>query len=228
MSASSSTGASSSAPAIANARCARLAREQRARGEQHRHDGARLRQRAGEREERRHHRAAPSRRSVPHAGAQATPPRDPLACGGMRSRRSPLAALPLLLALLALAFGGCGSGGTDRRRRQRSRAGDVDAAPASRPPRSTRATRRSAACTARASSAEKDARQTDRLDIMPAASGAYVEFAATPAGGAGTPDPQRGARRRGDRPAPAHRRPTSTDDQLRAIETCLQAQGSRY
>ena len=52
MSASSSTGASSSAPSHRERPLARLARDQRAGGEQHRHDGAGLRQRPGEREER--------------------------------------------------------------------------------------------------------------------------------------------------------------------------------
>ena len=94
------------------------------------------------------------------------------------------------------------------------------------PPRSTRATRRSAACT-KGIEAEKDARQTDRLDVLPAASGAYVEFAATPA-------EAQGRQIRNEAPGAEVIGPhlltvgRLSDDQLRAIETCLQAQGSRY
>ena len=54
--------------------------------------------------------------------------------------------------------------------------------------------------------AEKDARQTDRLDVLPAEQRRLRRVRRDARGGAGPPDPQRGARRRGDRPAPAHRR----------------------
>ena len=73
----------------------------------------------------------------------------------------------------------------------------------------------------------KDARQTDRLDILPAASGAYVEFAATPA-------EAQGRQIRNEAPGAEVIGPhlltvgRLSDDELRAIETCLQAQGSRY
>jgi hypothetical protein len=75
--------------------------------------------------------------------------------------------------------------------------------------------------------AEKDAEQTDRLNILPATSGAHVEFAAT------APEAQ-GRQLRNEAPGAEVIGPhlltvgDLSDDDLRAIETCLQAQGSRY
>jgi hypothetical protein len=75
--------------------------------------------------------------------------------------------------------------------------------------------------------AEKDAEQTARLNILPATSGAYVEFAATAA-------EAQGRQIRNEAPGAEVIGPhlftvgRLSDDQLRAIETCLQAQGSRY
>jgi hypothetical protein len=144
----------------------------------------------------------------------------------MRSRRSPLAALSLLLALVALAAAGCGSGGTtvgggnEPAARGSTPAG---AQPAAFDPRDA-----PLGCLAsKGIASEKDARQTDRLDVMPAAAGAYVEFAATPAEAQGRQirNEAPGAEVIGPHLLTVGRLP---DDELRAIETCLQAQGSRY
>lgn len=141
----------------------------------------------------------------------------------MRSRRSPLAALSLLLALFAL---GCGSGGTtvgggnEPAARGSTPAG---AQPAAFDPRDAPL----GCLAAKGIESVKDARQTDRLDVMPAASGAYVEFAATPA-------EAQGRQIRNEAPGAEVIGPhlltvgRLSDDELRAIETCLQAQGSRY
>jgi hypothetical protein len=75
--------------------------------------------------------------------------------------------------------------------------------------------------------AVKDAQQTDRLDILPASSGASVQFAATAA-------EAQGIQLRNEAPGAEVIGPhlltvgTLSDDELRAIESCLQAQGSRY
>jgi len=134
-----------------------------------------------------------------------------------------LAALPLLLALLAA---GCGSGGT-------TVGGGNQAAPATSTPAGVQAAAfdpRDAPLGCLASKgiqSQKDARQTDRLDILPASSGAYVEFAATPA-------EAQGRQLRNEAPGAEIIGPHLltvghlTDDQLKSIETCLQAQGSRY
>ena len=134
-----------------------------------------------------------------------------------------MAALPLLLALLAA---GCGSGGT-------TVGGGNQAAPATSTPAGVQAAAfdpRDAPLGCLASKgiqSQKDARQTDRLDILPASSGAYVEFAATPA-------EAQGRQLRNEAPGAEIIGPHLltvghlTDDQLKSIETCLQAQGSRY
>lgn len=144
----------------------------------------------------------------------------------MRSRRSPLAALTLLCALLAFAAAGCGSGGT-------TVGGGNDAAPATSTPAGVQAAAfdpRDAplgCLAAKGIRAEKDARQTDRLDVMPPSSGAYVQFASTPA-------EAQGRQLRNEAPGAEVIGPHLLtvgqlgDDELRAIETCLQAQGSRY
>ncbi|MBS1869638.1 MAG: hypothetical protein JSS99_08245 [Actinobacteria bacterium] len=144
----------------------------------------------------------------------------------MRSRRSPLAALPLPLALLALAAAGCGSGGT-------TVGGGNDAMPAASTPAGVQAAAfdpRDAplgCLAAKGIRAQKDARATDRLDVLPPASGAYVQFAATPA-------EAQGRQLRNQAPGAEVIGPHLLtvgrlgDRELRAIETCLQAQGSRY
>jgi hypothetical protein len=141
----------------------------------------------------------------------------------MRSRRLPLAASSLLIALLAL---GCGSGGT-------TVGGGNEAAPAASTPAGVQPAAfdpRDAPLGCLASKgirAVKDSRQTDRLDILPPSSGAYVEFAATPA-------EAQGRQLRNEAPGAEVIGPHLLtvgrlgDDELRAIETCLQAQGSRY
>lgn len=141
----------------------------------------------------------------------------------MRSRRSPLAALSLLLALLAL---GCGSDGTTVGGGNEPAGGEAipaGARPAAFDPRDEPL----GCLAAKGIEAEKDARQTDRLNILPAAGGAYVEFAATPA-------EAQGRQIRNEAPGAEVIGPhlltvgRLSDDELRAIETCLQAQGSRY
>ena len=141
----------------------------------------------------------------------------------MRSRRSPLAALALLLALFAL---GCGSGGT-------TVGGGNEAAPTTSTPAGVQAAAfdprdEPLGClAAKGIESEKDPRQTDRLNILPVADGAYVEFAATPA-------EAQGRQIRNEAPGAEVIGPhlltvgRLSDDQLKAIETCLQAQGSRY
>ncbi|MGN6190104.1 MAG: hypothetical protein ACTHOE_14510 [Conexibacter sp.] len=144
----------------------------------------------------------------------------------MRSRRPPAAAALLLATLLALAAVGCGSGGT-------TVGGGNDAAPSAATPRGVQAAAfdpRDAplgCLAAKGIRAEKDARQTDRLDVLPASGGAYVEFASTPA-------EAQGRQLRNEAPGAEVIGPHLLtvghlgDDELRAIETCLQAQGSRY
>jgi len=144
----------------------------------------------------------------------------------MRSRRSLPAALSLLLALLALAASGCGSGGTTVGGGNEPVGGESTPAgsrPAAFDPRDA-----PLGCLAsKGIEAEKDPEQTDRLVIVPATSGAYVEFAATPAEAQGRQirNEAPGAEVIGPHLLTVGRLP---DDQLRAIETCLQAQGSRY
>ncbi|HMJ01928.1 MAG TPA: hypothetical protein VK506_03245, partial [Conexibacter sp.] len=73
----------------------------------------------------------------------------------------------------------------------------------------------------------KDAKQTDRLDVMPATGGASIEFASTPAEAQGVQlrNGAPGAEVIGPHLLTVGR---LSDDELRSIETCLQAQGSRY
>jgi hypothetical protein len=138
----------------------------------------------------------------------------------MRSR--PLQALALLPVLLAI---GCGGGTTVGGGNEPAETGATPAGarPAAFDPRDE-----PLGCIERKGfQAEKDAEQTDRLDILPATSGAYVEFAATAA-------EAQGRQIRNEAPGAEVIGPhlftvgRLTDDQLRAIETCLQAQGSRY
>jgi hypothetical protein len=141
----------------------------------------------------------------------------------MRSRRSLPAAALLLLALFAF---GCGSGGTTVGGGNEPAGGGAipaGAQPAAFDPRDA-----PLGCLAsKGIQARKDARQTDRLDVLPPSSGAYVEFAATPA-------EAQGRQIRNEAPGAEVIGPhlltvgRLSDDQLRSIETCLQAQGSRY
>jgi hypothetical protein len=139
----------------------------------------------------------------------------------MRSRRVTLAAalLPVLLAI------GCGSGGTI--------VGGGNDAPAGATPAGAQAVAfdpRDAplgCILGKGVRAEKDAAQADRLDILPASAGAYVEFAATPA-------EAQGRQLRNEAPGAEVIGPhlltvgRLSDDELGAIESCLQAQGTRY
>jgi hypothetical protein len=144
----------------------------------------------------------------------------------MRSCRLPPAALSLPLALLVLAAVGCGSGGTTVGGGNEPAGGGAvpaGAQPAAFDPRDA-----PLGCLhGKGIESEKDARQTDRLDVLPATSGAYVEFAATPA-------EAQGRQIRNEAPGAEVIGPHLLtvgrlgDDELRAIETCLQAQGSRY
>lgn len=139
----------------------------------------------------------------------------------MRSR--PLQALALLPVLLAI---GCGGGGTIVGGGNEPATGGTaagNARPAAFDPRDA-----PLGCVqAKGFEAEKDPEQTDRLNVLPATSGAYVEFAATPA-------EAQGRQIRNEAPGAEVIGPhlftvgRLTDDELRAIETCLQAQGSRY
>ena len=144
----------------------------------------------------------------------------------MRSRRSPLAVLALSCALFALATSGCGCDGTTVGGGNDPAGGGAipaGARPAAFDPRDAPL----GCLRSKGIEAEKDARQTDRLDILPPSSGAYVEFAATPA-------EAQGRQLRNEAPGAEVIGPHLLtvgrlgDDELRAIETCLQAQGSRY
>lgn len=138
----------------------------------------------------------------------------------MRSR--PLLALVLLPVLLAIGCGdGTTVGGGNDPAGGSSAAGGAEVVafdPRDEP----------MACIAgKGLRAEKDPEQTDRLIILPATSGAYVEFAATPA-------EAQGRQLRNEAPGAEVIGPhlltvgDLSDDQLGMIETCLQAQGSRY
>lgn len=75
--------------------------------------------------------------------------------------------------------------------------------------------------------AEKDARQADRLDILPATSQAYIEFAATP------PEAQ-GRQLRNEAPGAEVIGPALltvgdlSEADLAKVEACLEARGTRY
>lgn len=139
----------------------------------------------------------------------------------MRSRfPQALALLPVLLAI------GCGGGTTVGGGNEPATAGSTTPAgarPAAFDPRDEPL----GCIAAKGFEAEKDAAQTDRLNILPATSGAYVEFAATAA-------EAQGRQIRNEAPGAEVIGPhlltvgRLSDDELRAIETCLQAQGSRY
>lgn len=121
---------------------------------------------------------------------------------------------------------GCGSGGT-------TVGGGNHAAPSGSIPAGTRAAAfdpRDAplGCLhAKGIDAQKDPAQTNRVEILPATGGASITFAATPAEAEGiqlrNEDP--GAEAIGPHLLTVGHLP---DAELRAIESCLQAQGTRY
>jgi hypothetical protein len=144
----------------------------------------------------------------------------------MRSRRLPPAIALLAVLLVALLASGCGSGGSTVGGGNQPAAGG--AIPAGRQAAAFDPRDAPLGCiVARGVRAQKDAKETDRLDVLPVTSGAYVTFAATPAAAEGiqlsNADP--GAESIGPQLLTVGRLP---DAQLRAIESCLQAQGIRY
>jgi hypothetical protein len=138
----------------------------------------------------------------------------------MRIGRLPLPAA-LLVALLAA---GCGGGTT---------VGGGNHAGSAAIPAGTRAAAfdpRDAPLGCLSSSgihAQKDPRETNRLEILPVASGGYITFAATPA-------EAEGIQLRNEDPGAEAIGPHLLtvghldDAELRTIESCLQAQGIRY
>jgi hypothetical protein len=139
----------------------------------------------------------------------------------MRPRLLPaFALLPILLAI------GCGSGGTTVGGGNQPAA--VTATPEGAKPAAFDPRDAPLGCLAtKGIHAQKDARQTDRLDILPAADGASIQFASTPAEAQGVQlrNGAPGAEVIGPHLLTVGRLP---DAELRAIESCLQAQGSRY
>ena len=136
----------------------------------------------------------------------------------------PLTAAALPLVLVALAAAGCGSGGSTvgggNRAAPVTPAGVQQAAfdPRDEP----------LGCLhAKGIEAQKDAKETDKLDILPATSGASVQFASTPAQ---AQDVQLRNGAPGAEVIGPHLLTVGdlSDDELGKIETCLQAQGSRY
>ncbi|HXE44570.1 MAG TPA: hypothetical protein VN635_05170 [Conexibacter sp.] len=138
----------------------------------------------------------------------------------MRVRPLPLALVPVLLAV------GCGSGGTIVGGGNHAQTGGsipAGARAAAFDPRDA-----PLGCLhAKGIDAQKDAQQTNRLEILPVAGGAYVTFAATPA-------EAEGIQLRNEDPGAEAIGPHLltvghlADAELRAIESCLQAQGTRY
>jgi hypothetical protein len=137
-----------------------------------------------------------------------------------------MAAALLLAVLLALGASGCGSGGTTvggGNEPAATGSTPAGAKPAAFDPRDAPL----GCILGKGIRAEKDAGQTDRLDVLPASSGASVRFAATPA-------EAQGIQLRNEAPGAEVIGPhlltvgRLSDDQLRAIESCLQAQGTRY
>ncbi len=144
----------------------------------------------------------------------------------MRSRRLPLVTALLAVVLVALLASGCGSGGSTVGGGNQPAAGG--AVPAGREAAAFDPRDVPLGCIlASGVRAQKDPKEADRLDILPATSGAYVTFVATPAAAEGiqlsNADP--GAESIGPQLLTVGQLP---DAQLRAIESCLQAQGIRY
>jgi len=140
----------------------------------------------------------------------------------MRSR--PLKALALPAALLALVAAGCGSGGTTVGGGSRTApANGGGSRPAAFDPRDAPI----GCLEGKGVHVQKDPRQSDRLVILPPASGASIEFAATP------PEAQ-GIQLRNGAPGAEVIGPhlltvgSLPDAELTKIELCLQAQGSKY
>jgi hypothetical protein len=134
----------------------------------------------------------------------------------MRSRS--LKTLALLPALIAV---GCGSGGTT------VGGGNEPSAGGSRPAAFDPRDAPLGCLQGKGIDAQKDARQTDKLVILPASRGAYIEFAAT------APEAQ-GRQIRNEAPGAEVIGPhlftvgDLSDSELQQVETCLQAQGSKY
>ncbi len=134
----------------------------------------------------------------------------------MRSR--PLTALALLPALFAI---GCGGAGTTVGGGNSASAGGSH--PVAFDPRDAPL----GCILSKGLQAAKDPQHTDRLEILPAADGAYVDFAAT------APEAQ-GRQLRDEAPGAEVIGPhlltvgSLSDDQLQRVEACLQAQGSKY
>ena len=144
----------------------------------------------------------------------------------MRSRHLPPATALLAVLFVALLVSGCGSGGSTVGGGNHASTGG--AIPAGREAAAFDPRDAPLDCIlGKHIGAQKDAKQDDRLDILPATSGAYVTFAATPAAAEGiqlsNADP--GAESIGPHLLTVGRLP---DSELRAIESCLQAQGIRY
>lgn len=139
----------------------------------------------------------------------------------MRSR--PFQALALLPALVLI---GCGSGGTfvgGGNSPAATGANGGGSQPAAFDPRDAPL----GCILSKGLRAEKDPRETDKLVILPATSGAFVTFAAT------APEAQ-GRQIANEAPGAEVIGPhlftvgDLSEDDLAKIETCLQAQGSKY
>lgn len=150
----------------------------------------------------------------------------------MRSRRSPAAAVVLLAIVLAMAIAaaGCGSGGTTvgGGNRAPANSGTSSVTPAGQRPAAFDPRDAPLGCILHAGiQAQKDPRETDRVDILPATSRAYVTFTSTPteAQGVQLSNGAPGAEAIGPHLFTVG---NLSDTQLSAIESCLQAQGTRY
>lgn len=140
----------------------------------------------------------------------------------MRSRAfQTLALLPALVAI------GCGSGGTTVGGGNEPAAGGSGSGGGSQPAAFDPRDAPLGCILAKGVQAEKDPRQTDKLTILPATSGAYVTFAAT------APEAQ-GRQIRNEAPGAEVIGPhlltvgRLSEEDLQKVETCLQAQGSKY
>lgn len=143
----------------------------------------------------------------------------------MRSR--PHQTLTLLLAALLLVLVGCGSGGTTVGGGNRAPAPASGNGGGSRPAAFDPRDAPLGCIQGKGIQVEKDPKQTDRLVILPASSGASIAFAAT------APEAQ-GRQIRNEAPGAEVIGPhlltvgDLSDAELGKIETCLQAQGSKY
>lgn len=134
-------------------------------------------------------------------------------------RLRPPTALAALLAALAL-LAGCGGGATKA-------GGGSTPAGASHPVAFDPRNGPLGCLSANGVQAVKDPREIDKLDILPAASGASIQFAATP-------EDAQGRQLRNEAPGAEVIGPhlltvgDLSDAELSKIETCLQAQGVKY